>query len=187
MDHTLTTTADEEEALVRQVARGDQDAFSTLYDRFAPVLLTVAMRVLNDAPAAEDVIQEVFVHIWERAADYDRARGKPLGWAVVMTRNRAIDRLRSRTRAHKLVERAAPELDVGPTVPANLGDADRAEHLRGALADLTTEQRTMIEMAFFGGLSQSEIAEKLSKPLGTVKAHIRRGMLKLRDRLQRFR
>jgi RNA polymerase sigma-70 factor (ECF subfamily) len=186
MPDALTTVERDDAELVRLVAHGDQTAFSELYDRFAPTLLAVAVRVVHDAQIAEDVVQDVFVHIWEKATAYTPERGRPLGWAVVMTRNRAIDKVRARGRSQKLLERAGDDLAPAPVSGPAPGDGDRAEHVRGALADLSDEQRAVIELAFFGGLSQSEIAERTSKPLGTVKAHIRRGMLKLRDKLQRF-
>jgi RNA polymerase sigma-70 factor (ECF subfamily) len=189
MDPTLSpsnpdsTGTDDE--LVRRIARREHAALTDLYDRFSGTLLAVAMRVLNDSAAAEDVVQDVFIHIWEKAATFDAEYGKAISWAVVITRNKAIDRVRARTRAARAVDRAAVEIDVALTQPDGPGDADRAAYVHGALAELDGDQRTAIELAFFSGLSQSEIAERLRKPLGTVKAHIRRGMLKLRDKLQR--
>jgi RNA polymerase sigma-70 factor (ECF subfamily) len=174
----------EEDELVRRIAGGDQDALADLYDRISGTLLAVAMRVLNDQSAAEDVVQDVFLHIWNKAGTFDPDTGKAIGWSVVITRNKAIDRLRARIRASHAVERAAAEIEAPVDRPSGLGDSDRAAYVNDALSGLDPEQRVAIELAFYSGLSQSEIADRLSKPLGTVKAHIRRGMLKLRDKLQ---
>jgi RNA polymerase sigma-70 factor (ECF subfamily) len=174
----------EEDELVRRIAGGDQDALAELYDRISGTLLAVALRVLNDQAAAEDVVQDAFLHIWNKAGTFDPDTGKAIGWSVVITRNKAIDRLRARIRASKVVERASAEIELPAERPSGLGDSDRAAYVNDALSSLEPEQRVAIELAFYSGLSQSEIADRLSKPLGTVKAHIRRGMLKLRDKLQ---
>lgn len=187
MNNAARIADQEDETLVRRMADGEERALSDFYDRHAGTLMGVAMRVLGDATAAEDVVQEVFVQVWNKATDYDRKLGKPIAWAVVMTRNKAIDRLRARQRGNKLVERAASEIADEGTAPPPEADQDRAEHLRVALDDLPIDQRRVIELAFFRGLSQSEIASQLSQPLGTIKARIRRGMLKLRDKLQNIR
>jgi RNA polymerase sigma-70 factor, ECF subfamily len=173
-----------DDALVGRIALRDHTALSELYDRFSGTLMAVSMRILNDRAAAEDVVQDVFLHIWNKAETFNAANGKAISWSVVITRNKAIDKVRARMRTSKMVERATLENDETPVRPTGLGDTDRTEHLQGALADLVEDQRVAIELAFFGGLSQAEIADQLGKPLGTVKAHIRRGMLKLRDKLQ---
>ncbi len=186
MEPSTEITHEEAEALLGRIAARDPEALGTFYDVFAGRLLSVARRVLNDAAMAEDVLQEVFVQIWERANSYDPGRGNVFTWAVVMTRNRAIDRYRSRQRSVHILERvAAQTIDTVEEQPQ--ADPDRDAGLRSAVAELTSEQRTVIELAFFGGMTQSQIAEQLKKPLGTVKANIRRGMLKLRDRLQNYR
>ena len=127
--------------------------------------------------------------IWERARDYDTALGKPFSWAVTITRNKAIDRLRSTQRKFRLLAEAAPEIeedysraDASGLVRTMAGDTATA--VRDALARLPREQRQTIELAFFGGLTHTEISEKLGEPLGTTKARIRRGMLTLRDSLE---
>lgn len=173
-----------DDALVRRIASRDQEALSELYDRISGTLMAVAMRILSDREAAEDVVQDVFLDIWNKASTFNAAAGKAISWSVVITRNKAIDRVRARIRTSKVVERAAVEIVETPDRPRGLGDADRAEYVQGALAELENDQRVAIELAFFGGLSQAEIADRLSKPLGTIKAHIRRGMLRLRDKLQ---
>lgn len=186
MEPPTETTHDEAEALLGRIASRDPEALGAFYDLFAGRLLSVAIRVLNDTAMAEDVLQEVFVQIWERAGTYNPDRGNVFTWAVVMTRNRAIDRYRSRQRGIHLMERVAAEASDAVEEPAHV-DPDRDAGLRSAVADLSSEQRTVIELAFFNGLTQSQIADQLKKPLGTVKANIRRGMLKLRDRLQNYR
>jgi RNA polymerase sigma-70 factor (ECF subfamily) len=183
-DPSISDSHKVEVELVRRIAQRDQAALSALYDRISGTLLAVAMRILNDAAAAEDVVQDVFVDIWNKASTFNEEYGRAISWGVVITRNKAIDKVRARIRASKVVERAAAEFDDAVSPPAGLGDADRAGFVRDALSELGDEQRVAIEMAFFGGMSQSEIATRLSKPLGTVKANIRRGMLKLRDKLQ---
>lgn len=186
MEPPTEITHEEAEALLGRIASRDPEALGAFYDLFAGRLLSVATRVLNDPAMAEDVLQEVFVQIWERAGTYDPARGNVFTWAVVMTRNRAIDRYRSRQRSAHLMERVAAQTDEAVEDPPHV-DPDRDAGLRSAVAELTTDQRTVIELAFFNGLTQSQIADQLKKPLGTVKANIRRGMLKLRDRLQNYR
>lgn len=170
--------------LLQGVGRGDQACFEQLYDRFSGVLFTTAYRVLNDQEAAEDVLQDVFVQIWDKAPTYDPARGKPLSWAVTLTRNKAIDRLRSAQRRYRLQEELQEE-GFGREEPVlSLDEVDSAEKsqiVRNAVMRLTKEQRQAIELAFFSGLTQSQIAEELNQPLGTVKARIRRGMMRLKE------
>jgi RNA polymerase sigma-70 factor (ECF subfamily) len=188
MDTPVEAQEAAEARLLQRVAAGDADAFGELYDRFAGTLMAVATKILGDAAQAEDVLQDVFVLIWERAASYDAKLGKPLSWAVVMTRNKAIDRLRSAQRGRALLDRVAQEWMDEPLLAMRSspgGDgSDTAKIVRTVLADLPGEQRQAIELAFFSGLSQSEISDQLGQPLGTVKARIRRGMLKLRDQLE---
>jgi RNA polymerase sigma-70 factor (ECF subfamily) len=175
--------------LLRRVAQGDERAFSELYDRWASILFTMAVRVLNNAEAAEDVLQDVFLHLWEKAPVYDPARGKPLNWAVTLVRNRSIDRLRSSERRSRLLESVQRESASGPqfderTSSDSVISAEAARSVREAMRLLSDEQRTPLELAFYSSQSQTEIAEQLGLPLGTVKARMRRGMLKLREALQ---
>jgi RNA polymerase sigma-70 factor (ECF subfamily) len=177
--------------LLERVARGDKQAFSELYDRFSGPLYGAALRILRDPAEAQDVVHDAFITLWGKAGTFDTARGNAFSWAVTLVRNRAIDRVRMRRRRAELLEASAPD-DLGygenPTGPsgeesAALGDDARA--IRAAVATLPVEQQRALELAFFGGLTQEEIARKLSEPLGTVKARIRRGLLKLRDSLAR--
>lgn len=175
-------------ALLARVAGGDAEAFSQLYDRLAGVLFSIAVRILHDVHAAEDVVQEVFVQIWAKAGTYDARLGKPSTWAITLLRNKAIDRLRASQRGHRLAEAAAAEQLAGETShnlshDLLLGE-ETARLLRAAVAKLVPEQKQAIEMAFFSGLTHAEIAGALEAPLGTVKARIRRGMLELREALE---
>jgi RNA polymerase sigma-70 factor (ECF subfamily) len=174
--------------VIRRIRAGDRAAFLEFYDRYAPLLLSVAARVLGDRREAEDVLQDVFTQIWHKSSAYDAELGTLSSWAMTLTRNKAIDRLRASTRRRRLLEEVAvsPELnDEAPVASANelLYGRERAQQIRAALNELSADQREVIELAFFAGLSQSEIALRLQQPLGTVKARIRRGMLKLREQL----
>lgn len=176
--------------LLRRIGEGDQISLAAFYDRYSAVLFSIAYRVLNDPTGAQDVLQDVFVQIWGKASTYDSARGKPLTWAVTMTRNKAIDRLRARQRRARLKDEVEQETrpdDQAGDQPAldEVTSREQGELVREAVNRLPREQRTAIEMAYFSGLTQTEIAERLGAPLGTVKARIRRGMMKLREMLDR--
>lgn len=174
--------------LLAQVAGGDADAFSQLYDRLAGVLFSVAVRILRDEHAAEDVVQDVFIQIWEKAGKYNPQLGKPTTWAVAMVRNKAIDRLRAWQRGQNLIESAMQDqLATEPfqaVASSPVCGEEAAQQVRVAVAQLAPEQKQAIELAFFSGLTQTEIAAALQTPLGTVKARIRRGMLELRGALE---
>ena len=175
--------------LLRRMTHSDREAFAQLYDRFARPLYATALRILSNASEAEDIVQDVFLALWEKAAAFEPGRGSAFAWAVTLTRNRAIDRVRMRKRRSELLAETTAE-DAG-TQPADAGlhSADelvfkeQAGAVRAAVATLPPEQQRAVELAFFGGLTQQEIAEKLREPLGTVKARIRRGLLRLRDTL----
>ena len=181
--------------LLEATGRGDRDSFRQLHERYAGVLFSAAYQVLNDPTEAEDVLQDIFVQIWDKAKLYDRARGKPLTWALTLTRNKSIDRLRSAQRRHRLKDEVEKETTVSEQRGAGGAQAggDSVERVyaretnklvRHAVLQLSNEQRQAIEMAFFSGLTQNEIAQRLDEPLGTVKARIRRGMIKLKDLIQ---
>ena len=171
------------------MAAGEKAACAELYDRFSRPLYSIALKVLRDEKEAEDVIQEVFVTMWERAADFIASRGTAFAWAVTLTRNRAIDRVRKRQRRSTLLELGAEDLQPGaqstPAATDHLAFQEQARALRTAVAALPLEQKAALELAFYSGLTQQEIAERLSEPLGTIKARIRRGLLKLRDAVRR--
>jgi len=175
--------------LLTRVAEGNREAFAQLYDRFSSPLYGAAMQILRDTAEAQDVVQDAFLTLWEKAATFESSRGSAFSWAVTLVRNRAIDRVRMRRRRSELLAESAPEdlgylagaFQAGGDENAALGDEARA--VRAAVATLPPEQQRALELAFFGGLTQEEIARKLREPLGTVKARIRRGLLKLRDSL----
>jgi RNA polymerase sigma-70 factor (ECF subfamily) len=175
-------------ALIRRMAGGDRDALAELYDNLAKPLYATARHILNDAAEAQDVVHDVFLSLWENAKSFDTERGAAFSWAVTLTRNRSIDRLRTRANRARLLGNSIPDDlgyaeggEAGGSHQADLGD--RAVAVRSAMAELPPEQQKALELAFFSGLTQKEIAEKLSEPIGTVKARIRRGLIKLRDSL----
>lgn len=176
--------------LLLRVAAQDRQALAEFYDQMAGVLYSLCVRILGDAHEAEEVIQDVFVQIWTKAPTFNLSLGSPLHWAISIARNRSIDRLRSRQRRSRLIEEfresGAPELELSVSATTVGLDAEGIASVRSAVNGLPSDQRQAIEMAFFGGLTHAEIASALGEPLGTVKARIRRGMLKLRDSLQAF-
>jgi RNA polymerase sigma-70 factor, ECF subfamily len=177
--------------LLLRMAGGDRDALAELYDRFSRPLYATALRILNDPGEAQDVVHDVFISLWEKSALFATERGSAFSWAVTLTRNRSIDRLRSRRRRSGLLEQSVPaDLGYDQSPPGSgaaeqAASGDQAQVVRSAVAALPDEQKLALEMAFFGGLTQQEIAQRLNQPLGTVKARIRRGLLKLRDSLGR--
>ena len=179
---------DFEARLISRIAAGEGSAFDALYKRFSGSLYGMAYRMMNDAKEAEDVLQEGFTYIWRKAATYDPARSSPFAWAVMITRNKAIDRLRVRQRLDKLRERVTSEesfyQDKDETSANEPTLRERGVLVRSALQQIPQEQRQALELAFFGGLTHEQIAERLDTPLGTIKARIRRGLLKLRDCLK---
>lgn len=173
-------------ALVQRVAQGDQGALATLYDHTNRLIYGLIMRVLGDVSTAEEVLLDVYTQVWRQAATYDTGRGSPLAWLTTIARSRAIDRLRSGWQEQ---QRREP-LDIisdAPTHEANPEEttvaSERQRFVRAALAKLAPEQREVIELAYYGGLSHSEIAARLKQPLGTVKTRTRLGMIKLREAL----
>ena len=172
--------------LLDRIARGDERSFASLYDLYSPILFGLLLRILHSRAEAEDVLQEVFLQVWQRASNFDATRGRAFTWLVTLARSRAIDRLRSldsRVRVANAVAREASE-----SVSDAAEDASRSEQgeaLRRALAALPEEQRRALLLAYFEGLTQSEIAAHLREPLGTVKTRMRIGMMKLRELLRK--
>jgi RNA polymerase sigma-70 factor (ECF subfamily) len=171
--------------LMMRIAAGEENAFTEIYHRFSPGLFGMAVRMLNDAKEAEDVLQEGFASMWRRAASFDPERSSPFAWAVMIVRHKAIDKLRVRERFEKLTERvldefgeAEPEENEAEMDPAF---RDRRNHLQNALKRIPDEQRQAVELAFFSGMTHEEISQHLETPLGTVKARIRRGLIRLRS------
>lgn len=171
--------------LLHAVARGDEAALATLYDRYASILLGLVLRILHSRGEAEDVLQEVFLQVWRRANDFDESRGRAFTWLVTLARSRAIDRLRSLDARGRAATAAAAEASeqVGDASLDALR-AEQSEIVRAALAQLSEEQRTTLLLAYQEGLTQTEIAERLKQPLGTVKTRTRAGLIKLRELLR---
>ena len=173
--------------LLARTARGDREAFAQLYDRFSRPLYATALRILNNSAEAEDIVQDVFLALWEKSRTFEVARGSAFAWAVTLTRNRAIDRVRMRTRRAELLSQTTAEdagtqpADAGPDSAGQLLSKEHAGAVRAAVASLPADQKRALELAFFDGLTQQEISAALRQPLGTVKARIRRGLLRLRD------
>jgi RNA polymerase sigma-70 factor (ECF subfamily) len=168
--------------LIDRCAAGDESALGTLYDQTAALVNGLAFRILGDATSAEEVTGDVYLQVWRQAARYDRTRGAPLAWLLVLTRTRAIDRLRARRAPPALADTVEPP--VAPSDPEDEAAVnERRRIVQGALGRLPPEQRQVIELAYFGGLSQSEIAATVGEPLGTVKTRIRLAMLRLRHAL----
>ena len=181
------TATDLQARLLQRIAAQERAALSEFYDQTAGVIYSTALKMLGDPSEAEEVVQDVFVQIWTKAGSFDAKLGKPFHWALGITRNRAIDRLRSRQRRNRVFAEATDETDDTAAAPEvdspALRGADETATVRAAVKNLPPDQRQAIELAFFGGLTHAEIAENLGEPLGTVKARIRRGMLKLRESL----
>ena len=171
--------------LLSRIAQGDEAAFSVFYDQYAHGLYSLVYKILNDEKETEDVLQEGFAQIWKKAGTYDGTRSSAFTWAVMIMRNKAIDHIRSRQRQNRLVEEAALESSHDDDVQEddNVSLNEKRAIVRAALGKIPPDQRQAIDLAFFSGLTQMQIAEKLGEPLGTVKARIRRGLLKLRESL----
>lgn len=175
-------------ALARAVAEGNADAVGELHDRFAPSLLALARRILGDAGEAEDIVQEAFVHFWRKAALYDPQKSSLSTYLVLVTRSRAIDRLRTR----QVVDRTLGQAGIEPPAHvhtsadgvARVMNLERGNRVRQELASLPDDQRRVLEWAFFEGLTQREIAEQTGIPLGTVKTRTLLAMKKLRTVLR---
>ncbi len=184
--------AAEDADLVAAIARGEVDALERLYDRYGALVFSVSLRVLHDHHLAEDVVQEVFHRLWRQPTSFDPARGRFISWMMSVTRNRALDELRRRNRRFRSEERDEdPEREIAggdrfddPEVGVVL--AEMRVVVRAAMTRLPAAQREVIELAYFGGLTQQEIAERTGDPLGTVKTRVRLGMRRLRVALAEY-
>ncbi len=180
-------------ALVAQAAAGDERALGELYDRYGGMAFSLACAIVGEHADAEEVVADAFAQVWRSASSFDPSRGSVAAWLATIVRTRALDLVRSRKRRARVLEEAAVVTDEGETLvlAPTLESPDRGAELtetsiivRKSLAELPPPQRKVIELAYFGGLSQSEIAAHLSEPLGTVKTRMRAGMEKLRQALR---
>ena len=175
---------DNDVELLKAIAAKDEASLALLYDRYRVILFGLLMRILNNREEAEDVLQEVFLQVWRKAGDFDENRGRPFTWLVTLGRSRGIDRLRTLAARDRVAEAGAREASEEVSDAAT--DAFKSEQrglVTNALAQLPDEQKRPIILAYFDGLSQSEIATRLGTPLGTVKTRMRTGLMKLRELL----
>ena len=180
--------ADAELMLMRGIAAGDQAAMERLYDRYSPLVLALALRILRDQASADELLNDVFMELWNRSDRYDAGRGTLTTYLLTLARSRAIDRLRARRRQALAT---LPEAGIAAAEPDSLGAGLRSVVadeqrllLSDALSRLPLEQRQALELAYFDDLSHSQIAERLHRPLGTVKTHIRQGLIQLREAMR---
>ncbi|NWF72815.1 MAG: sigma-70 family RNA polymerase sigma factor [Nitrospirae bacterium] len=184
----VTSTIDP--TLLARVAKGDHQAFSQLYDHSSTLLFTLAVRILGDQEEAAELLQDVYLEVWRKVSRYDVGRGTPAAWLVTLTKSRAIDRLRARVargyQATNSLEAgpAAQVTDLGPSPFETQADQEIRIAVEAAVAGLPQAQQQAIELAYYEGLSHTEIAARLNQPLGTVKTRIKLGMSKLREGLQ---
>jgi RNA polymerase sigma-70 factor, ECF subfamily len=162
------------ESLLVRLTAGDQRALGEVYDRYAGLVNGLALRILHDRTEAEDVVQEVFVQVWRQASRFDPSRGTPEAWICTMARTRALDRLRRRSSRREEPSEKAPGVSEAPRT-------EQALAVRKALDSLSPDQRKALELAYYEGLTQTEIAARLQEPLGTIKTRIRTAMIRLRD------
>jgi RNA polymerase sigma-70 factor, ECF subfamily len=193
MAQTSTAQQMVDQEMIARIGRRDQSAFGALYDRLSGPLYSLTVKMLGDPVEAQDALQDVFLQIWSRAETYDPEQSSVFSWAVLLTRSRVIDRLRARGRRSRVVVGSTEDEDEltsapGASIMESAADTaeknDEAARVRYVLNSLPSDQREAIEMAFFEHLTHHEIAARLGQPLGTVKARIRRGLLKLREQLR---
>ena len=174
-------------ALVRRLLQRDVSAFEELYDRHSRLVYALVLRILQQATTAEEVVQDVFLQLWRNTAQYDGSRGPFVPWLLAIARNRALDQLRLKSERQRRREDQTDELPpvvATPDFEGLLDEKRRATRVRELMNSLNPQQRRAIELAYFEGLSHSEIANALKEPLGTVKSWIRNGLLRLKEGLQ---
>jgi RNA polymerase sigma-70 factor (ECF subfamily) len=183
----LSTVSDAD--LITLVTRGDQDALGTLYERYSRAVYSFSLRIVGDAQVAEEILQEVFVRVWQQGGSFQAARGSLITWLLSITHNLSIDEVRRRKRRPQKADAEEPETilaslpDEGSDVEEEVWLSSLRVSIQDALQQLPAAQREAIELAYFQGLTQREIAEVLGEPLGTIKTRMRLGMLKLREQL----
>jgi len=174
-------------ALVQQILRRDVRAFDQLYDRHSRIVYGLELRILQQASTAEEVVQDVFLQLWRNASQYQSSRGPFVPWLLTLARNRALDNLRLKSERQRRREdqtEELPQIAQTPQYEQALDEKRRAEVVRSLMSSLSAPQKKAIEMAYFEGLSHSEIAEALHEPLGTVKSWIRNGLIRLKEGLR---
>lgn len=187
------TICPSDSALMRAIARQDAQALSTLYDRYCGILKALIIRVVHDEAEAEDLLQEIFMQIWRQAKNFSPKKGQALGWIVTLTRRRAIDRLRKRQAYHRATERLETQTDQYPEawlrnrIDEDISHQDLRDFLRARINDLPPFQKEAIELAFFKGMSQREIALFTHTPLGTIKTRLELGLRKLYESVRGLR
>jgi RNA polymerase sigma-70 factor (ECF subfamily) len=191
--HALATPIEDavaDESLMKAISRRDPHALAQLYDRYASVLKALIIRVVHDEAEADDLLQEIFMQVWQQAKNYSTKKGKPLGWIVTLSRRRAIDRLRKRQaycRARERLEshvEQQPEAWVHNRIESDICLEDIREFLRERMTNLPTFQREALELAYFKGMSQREISIATYTPLGTIKTRLELGLRKLADAVE---
>jgi len=188
-----SNTANEDAALMRAIAARDPDALGALYDRYSGILKALVIRVVHDEAEADDLLQEIFMQIWRQAKNYSQKKGQALGWIVTLTRRRAIDRLRKRQAYHRVTERLEMETEHQPDswvhnrIDDDILQDDLRQFLRRRIEALPELQRQAIDLAFFKGMSQREIAIHTNTPLGTIKTRLELGLRKLYDSVRGLR
>lgn len=192
---TPSSTGEADRKLVERVAAGDEAALGLLYDRFAPTLFSVAFRVCGERADAEEIVLDSFAQAWREGSRFRQERGSVIAWLTMICRSRALDLVRARRRRQRMVDQAGAESSEGTEAPAmgqasstsrEIEQSERCRMVALALEGLPDPQRRALELAYFEGLSQSEIAERLGEPLGTVKTRVRTAMQKLRDALRPY-
>jgi RNA polymerase sigma-70 factor (ECF subfamily) len=175
--------------LIQRMAAGDENALGELYDRWRNIVFALAARIVGDARDAEEVLEDAFWQAWRQAPRYDASRGTVGTWLLTIARSRALDRVRAQSRRLPVDERldAESELEPEPDSGEPLERADERRIVRVALDELPKEQRQTLELAYFEGLSQSEIAKRTGEPLGTIKTRMRLALRKMRERLSVLR
>jgi RNA polymerase sigma-70 factor (ECF subfamily) len=194
---TSSLAAKDDAALMRGIAARDPAALAALYDRRGPVLFALCLRILRDRMAAEEALEDVFFELWSKPDRFDATRGEPMNYLLNLTQSRAIDKLRGRAKLRRMHLETDREQQDAPALPASTAqtapaadpaaqaaDAERRAMIRSAVGRLSPEQRQAVELAFFDGFTHSEISERLSVPLGTIKTRIRQGLVRLRDALR---
>jgi RNA polymerase sigma-70 factor (ECF subfamily) len=185
----MALALDPDRGLIARIERRDADALADLYDRYSARLMGLAYRILGETGEAEEVLQEVFLYVWRAISTFDGARGTVLAWLLVVTRSRAIDRLRARRPAARAGLRSlegSPEPTSAQDVEGDAAGRQWESVCRAAIRELPEDQRRALELAYFEGLTQQEIAERTSSPLGTVKTRVRLGLMKLRERVRPY-